>query len=96
MDQIPPAIQSTPTTPLPPPQSTHPRPGGCVVQRAAAVRARCAARRQQGREGHRAWIERGHHVGVHTAHAQPAHACRHQVRGWSGVGEGGCSREGWM
>ena len=52
-----------------------------MVQRPRAVRSGSRARGQQRRERHGAGVEGSHHVGVHAAHAQPAHACK-------GSGEG--------
>ena len=56
-----------------------------MVERAAAVGPRRAAWRQQRREGQWAGIEGGHHVGMHAAHAQPAHPCRRGFRGGRGA-----------
>ncbi len=54
----------------------HLLPRGGVVQRAAAIGAGRRARGEQGREGHGSGVQGSHHVGMHPAHAEAAHACR--------------------
>jgi hypothetical protein len=63
-----------------------------MVERPAAVGPRRAAWRQQRREGQGAGVEGSNHVGMHTTHAQPAHACRRRgVARCSGGGDSECT-----